>query len=212
MITSSDLCLGDTRRIHLLPARLDDFDALAELFAALHGYNAAFDAKFALANNWRVLLYEHFLHTYTAPDALWLLAWLAKEPVGLLIVEDHCDSPLFEQRNWVELVALYVDPSCRKTGLAYLLMDYAYAWTATRDTDRMQLYVTTQNEHARAFYRRCGWRPVQEIWRRDVTPLTQQQSPRVDPSALDQAQGCRSDVLGSGHHQLAMELRPSNEQ
>jgi hypothetical protein len=45
-------------------ARLDDFEAVATLFAALHGYNASLDEKFALAENWRTVLYEHFVRTY----------------------------------------------------------------------------------------------------------------------------------------------------
>jgi GNAT superfamily N-acetyltransferase len=169
MIAPDDLRRRET--LMLRPARLDDFESLVRLFAALHSYNAAFDEKFALATDWRRLLYERFLHTHAADDAFWLLAWLETQPVGLLVLESHLDSPLFQHRNWVELVALYVTPSCRKTGLAQQLMTQAYSWTATHGYDRMQLYVTTQNEQARAFYRSTGWRPVQEIWRRNVEPF-----------------------------------------
>jgi GNAT superfamily N-acetyltransferase len=114
---------------------------------------------------------ERFLHTYEANSAFWLLAWLDTRPVGLLVLESHSDSSLFQHRNWVELVALYVTPACRKTGLAQQLMKEAYSWTATHGYDRMQLYVTIQNERARAFYRSTGWRPVQEIWRMNVEPF-----------------------------------------
>ncbi|HEY4386089.1 MAG TPA: GNAT family N-acetyltransferase [Ktedonobacteraceae bacterium] len=213
MIAPQDLRERARRDLRLLPARLDDFEALAMLFAALHGYNAAFDEKFALAINWKDLLYEHFLHTCTTDGALWLLAWLDDEPVGLLVLENHMDSPLFQHRTWVELVALYVTPSCRKMGLAHQLMKQAEVWTATRGSDRMQLYVTTQNEHARAFYRSTGWRPVQEIWRKEVEPLSQETSPLANPSRSpdDPAKGCRTEVLESGHYQFAMKQCLSNE-
>jgi hypothetical protein len=148
-----------------------------------------------------------------ADGALWLLAWQGTEPVGLLVLENHTDSPLFQHRTWVELVALYVTPAFRKTGLAYQLMTQAYVWTTKSGCDRMQLYVTTHNEHARTFYRRCGWRPVQEIWRTDIEPCFLETSPFADPStsANDPAKGCRNEILGSGHHQIAMELHTSTE-
>lgn len=92
-----------------------------------------------LAENWRQLLEEQFRRTCSLSSALWLLAW-------------------------VELVALAVHASSRGTGLARRLMDEARLWAAAREAERMQLYVTTSNEHARAFYRRCGRKPVQEIW------------------------------------------------
>jgi GNAT superfamily N-acetyltransferase len=213
MIASQAFREGTRRNLRLLPACLDDFEALAVLFAALHGYNAAFDEKFVLAINWKDLLYEHFLHTYEVDGALWLLAWFDDEPVGLLVLENHTDSPLFQHRTWVELVALYVTPACRKMGVAHQLIEQAEAWAATRGSDRMQLYVTTQNEHARAFYRSTGWHPVQEIWRREVKSLSQDTSPLADPSSSvdDPVKGCRTEILGSGHHQLAMEQHLSNE-
>jgi GNAT superfamily N-acetyltransferase len=149
-------------------ARFEDFEAIATLFAALHCYNASLDEKFALAMNWQTVLHDHFVRTYASDDALWLLAWQDKQPVGLLVLECHCDSSLFQHRHWVELVALYVVPSHRQRGLARQLLVEAQAWTARHGLDRLQLYVTTSNEQARAFYRRCGWQPVQEIWRTAV--------------------------------------------
>jgi GNAT superfamily N-acetyltransferase len=164
LIQQQDERQGKAAPFRLEKAALEDFEAVAALFAALHAYNTSMNAQFALAANWRELLHEHFLHTHTADGALWMLARQGDEPVGLLVLENHTDSPLFQHRTWVELVALYVTPSCRKTGLAYQLMTQAYEWTARRGCDRMQLYVTTHNEHARSFYRRCGWRLIQEIW------------------------------------------------
>ncbi|HEU5378179.1 MAG TPA: GNAT family N-acetyltransferase [Ktedonobacteraceae bacterium] len=153
---------------HLAAASLADFEAVAALFAELHQYNASLDERFALAANWREQLQEHFQRTWHIPSALWLLAWVDKKPAGLLILENHVDSPLFHHHSWVELVALYVRTSYRGTGLARRMMYEASRWAETRGTDCMQLYVTTANAHARAFYRSCGWKPVQEIWRLEL--------------------------------------------
>ena len=153
---------------YLLPARQADFEAVATLFGELHQYNASLDARFTLAENWRQVLEELFRRTCELASALWLLAWVDEKPVGLLMLENHLDSPLFRHHAWVELVALYVRAAYRSTGLAQCLMDEARRWVAAREAERMQLYVTTSNEHARAFYRRCGWKPVQEIWRLEL--------------------------------------------
>ncbi|HEX4205607.1 MAG TPA: GNAT family N-acetyltransferase [Ktedonobacteraceae bacterium] len=196
-------------------ARLNDFDAVAQLFAALHDYNTSLDEKFALAAQWQPLLREHFVRTYQSEDALWLLAWMNNEPVGLLILELHIDSPLFQHHHWVELVALYVAPACRRMGLARRLMAQAEDWTTAYGCDRMQLYVTAQNERARDFYRQCGWQPVQEIWRMQVGPLSTTTISSVDPSGQTENTegGCRSqsDLLEHGHHQMAMETHASDQ-
>jgi GNAT superfamily N-acetyltransferase len=214
MAKTESISIAEFIQPHFMLARLDDFEAVATLFAALHGYNTSLDEKFALAENWRTLLYEHFVRTYASDSALWLLAWQGRQPVGLLVLESHIDSPLFQHRHWIELVALYVDPSQRKTGLSDQLLFEAQAWTATRGFDRMQLYVTTRNERARSFYRRCGWYPVQEIWRKDVEPGSSQVSHLADPSGTtdDPQVGCGSELLEISHHHFAMAAECTSEQ
>ena len=205
--------------LELRTASPADFEAVATLFEALHHFNASLDPRFGLADNWRALLHSHFQHTCTAAGALWLLACIDQpgaaaqngrngakrsKAVGLLIMEAHQDSPLFKHRRWAELVALYVEPVYRGSGLAAQLVDYAKMWTAEHGFDRMQLYVTADNKPAKEFYRRCGFHPVQEIWRLAVTPGEPVDLP-ADPSHSEKG-GCGADFLGSGHHHLAMEI------
>lgn len=189
--------------VRLARAGPADGAAVAVLFEALHDHNAALDPRFALADDWRSLLDDHFARTCETTAALWLLAWEDAQPVGLLIVEAHQDSPLFRHRGWAELVALYVAASYRGTGLAGTLTDAAARWAAARGFDRLQLYVTATNDAARRFYRRHAFSPVQEIWRLEVTPHYSEGARPPDPS--HGADGCGADVLESGHHHLAME-------
>lgn len=209
-----------TPTLKLRTADLADFEAVATLFEALHQFNASLDPRFELADNWRALLHSHFQRTCTAPGgALWLLACIdqpevtaqngrirAKQTkaVGLLIMEAHQDSPLFKHRRWAELVALYVEPAYRGSGLAARLVAYAQTWAVEHGFDRVQLYVTADNEPAKEFYRRCGFYPAQEIWRLAVTANEQVDLP-ADPSHSEQNR-CGADFLESGHHHLAMEI------
>jgi ribosomal protein S18 acetylase RimI-like enzyme len=198
----------------LAAAGPDDVAAVTRLFGALHRYNASLDLAFALADGWEALLRDHFLRTHDDQGALWLLAWLCREgggrfcePVGLLLVEAHRDSPLFRERSWAELVALYVAPERPGSGLATHLLDEAKMWASARGFDRLQLYVTATNLRARAFYRRSGLRPTQEIWRMELI-ASGSETPPGDPSC---AEGARdgAELLEQGHHHLANE-RPQD--
>jgi GNAT superfamily N-acetyltransferase len=193
----------------LRPARDEEFWAVARLFAALHQFNADLDSTFRLAEGWEPLLREHFARTHRAPGALWLLAWCGLEPVGLLLVEAHSDSPLFAERRWAELVALYVAHGQRGGDLGVWLVDTAREWAATRGFDRLQLYVTASNTRARRFYARCGLVPVQEIWRAELKPAPGV-TPPTDPSC--EAEGHAAHQLELGHHHLAIELSDCNEE
>jgi GNAT superfamily N-acetyltransferase len=191
-----------THALTLRPAQDSDFWAVAQLFGDLHTFNAALDQRFRLADGWEARLRSHFMQTYSAPGALWLLAWDDTQPVGLLLMEAHTDSPLFAERQWAELVALYVAPAQRGGDLGRRLVAIGKQWAATNGFDRLQLYVTAANAHAKRFYARCGLRPTQEIWRADLQP-TPGVTPPADPSCPPN--GHAEHQLELGHHHLAME-------
>lgn len=183
-----------------------DFPAVARLFAELHAFNAALDARFSLGEGWEDLLHKHFLHTHAQPGALWLLACpdgpVPAAPVGLLVMEAHVDSPLFAQRRWAELVALYVAEGQRGGDLGVRLLAAGRTWAEEHGFDRLQLYVTATNTRARRFYARCGLYPAQEIWRAELTPR-----PGVTPPP-DPSDHLHPEL---GSHHLAMELHPHKD-
>jgi ribosomal protein S18 acetylase RimI-like enzyme len=150
-----------------------------ELFGALHAHNAALDARFALADDWRPRVAAHLRHMITCADCCCRLAWAGEEAVGLLLGEVHEDPPIFRVRHWVELLALYVAPTQRGTGLADRLLADLTAWTTRRGLDAVQLYVTASNLPARRFYRRHGFRASQVVMRRVLAP-----APSPEPGAL----------------------------
>lgn len=161
--------------IRLEPVQLEQFSAFATLFEKLHDFNASLNEKFTLAPNWREALYEQFLQTYQSDSALWLLAWNESQPVGMLLLQVQTSSPLFQNsQKSIELVTLYVEAEFRGTGLAQQLMLAAKTWAKSYGASYMHLYVTSQNDRARAFYRRCGWHPAQEIWHMDLATLARE--------------------------------------
>jgi CheY-like chemotaxis protein len=161
--------------LRIEPARLDDFDVVAQLFEAVRSYNATLDYRLTLAEDWRDMLHEHFARTSADPGAaLWLLAWRENQPVGLLAIAAHLDSPLLKHRRWAEVMALYLAPDCRGSGLAQRLMAEAQAWAAAQGFDRVQVHAAATNEHARSFYQRSGFQRAQEVLRLQVEPAIAQ--------------------------------------
>lgn len=145
-------------------AQRDDFDVVAQLFAAARGHNAALDPRFTLADDWQNVVRDMFEHTYAdEPAALWLLAWDGTAPVGLLMVAAHLDSPLLKHRRWAEVQALYLAPEYRGSGLAQQLIAQAHQWAAAQGFERVQVHAAAANEHARDFYRRVGFQPLQHV-------------------------------------------------
>lgn len=146
-------------------AALADLPVVQACFGALHHEHALLDHWFALADGWEHHLHHHFTTTCTAPDHCWLLAWVDPTPVGLLVLAPHTDPPLFRHRHWAELVALYVSPAYRGTGVADQLIAIGSAWACQAGFARVQLYVAQTNHPAHACYTRAGFAPVQQIWR-----------------------------------------------
>jgi ribosomal protein S18 acetylase RimI-like enzyme len=179
-----------------LPA--DDW-AIHQLFAALHRYNASLDPRFALADGWEQILDEHLQHTRHSNHGFTLLAWHMVEPVGLLMMAGHTDSPLFLHRRWAELIALYLAPEARGSDTAMQLTEQGMAWAQSHGYERVQLYVTASNLPAKRFYQRAGFRPVQEIWRCELGPAHGE--PPSDPEcAALHTQG--EDLLSVHQHQI----------
>jgi len=151
--------------VRILPITPQDLPRAAELFHALHTFNATFDPRFTLADDWPTHLRAAYERTRDDPDTLWTLAWHGEEAVGLLLAQAHLDPPIFRHRRWLELSALYVEPSYRRHGVARLLVEYLQAWARQRGFDAIQLYVSAANTGARQFYARQGFELLQEIWR-----------------------------------------------
>ena len=155
-------------QVILRPATPADRWAVRQLFGALHTYNTSLDARFALAEGWEVLLDQHVDQIAETGRGLVVLAWDGDRPIGLLIMADFEDSPLFHYRRWAELQVLFVEPDVRGSSAAQHLVEAGAAWSKQRGYDRIQLFVTAANERAKRFYARVGFYPVQEIWRLDL--------------------------------------------
>lgn len=147
-----------------------DCDDLVRMFERLHDFNASLNEQFRLADNWEPVL-RHSLETMHGEDrtAIWI-ARVDGKPAGFLMVEQHLGSPIFEHQRWAEITGIYVDREFRGTSISHNLIGHAYEWAAERGLRDIRLYVTSNNDRARAFYEAEGFTHIQEIWSRPVVP------------------------------------------
>ncbi len=172
--------------------------AIRRLFHLLHSFNAGLDPRFELADGWESVLDDHLARERTDKGSATLLAWRGGEPVGLVMVGGHTDSPLFRHRHWAEIMALFVMPSERGRSVAQDLLAAGFAWAHRRGYERVQLFVTATNDHARRFYRRSGFAPIQEIWCADIGPATT--PPPVDTLCEPEFARGENLLVPTSHH------------
>lgn len=158
----------NTNALTIRAATPDDTWAVRQLFQGLHDFNAELDPRFTLAENWERYLDEHLKREWSGARSLTLVAWEDDRPIGLLMLAGYSDSPLFRYRHWAEILALYIDPEVRGGFLAVRFVKMARKWAKEHGYDRIQLYVTAINDRAKRFYEKCGFAPVQEIWRLEL--------------------------------------------
>jgi ribosomal protein S18 acetylase RimI-like enzyme len=77
------------------------------------------------------------------------------EPCGLGLSFLGVENPAI-----ADLVSFWVAPEQRGSGAATLLLDALTTWAASRGASTIQLMVTSKNNRAIAFYRRCGFIPT----------------------------------------------------
>jgi ribosomal protein S18 acetylase RimI-like enzyme len=177
-----------------------DDPTVARLFAALHAFNADLEPRFALGGDWPGLLATHLATVRCTGAGATLLAEERGAVVGMVMLESHTDSPLYAHRHWAEIVALYVEPDARRSGVARALVDAAGAWAVAHGFAETRLYVTAANGRAREFYRTCGFAPLQEIWALTHRPADGQ--PPAVNLACEAAWGVDGAGFAGHHHPL----------
>jgi ribosomal protein S18 acetylase RimI-like enzyme len=149
-------------------ATTEDLPVIKQLFYELHTYNSSFDANFALDKHWESI-FENHLCEPSLCQRVSILAEVSGQSVGLMLLKEHIEAPALHHFNrWIEVQALYVSPSHRRSGVGDALLAYARKWSQELKHDWMQLYVTENNQVAKQFYRNKGFLPTQEVWRKKL--------------------------------------------
>ena len=155
--------LTQERSVTVRRAEPGDGATVRELFGTLYAHNAALEPRLALADGWEGVLAEQLAGAQAAGSGVALLAWDGDEPVGLLMLAGHVDSPLLRHGRWAQVVALYVAPKARGAGVADRLLEAGLAWARAQGYPELRVAAAAANERAQRFYARAGLRPIQQV-------------------------------------------------
>jgi GNAT superfamily N-acetyltransferase len=111
-----------------------------------------------------------FGSTYAAESQFTDAQWIkraanlsGKKGAGFLAMEDAVPCGIIgalfdeQQPEKAQIVSMWVAPAWRRTGLGRLLIDAIRSWARSRGVHRLNLMVTSCNQGAVEFYRRCGF-------------------------------------------------------
>lgn len=95
-----------------------------------------------------------------SPVAATFMAWVDGEPAGTATGKIDKPGEEFAVPGGWQLVAMWVDPAVRGTGVAGALVETVARHAASQGAGTLVLWVTEVNDRARAFYRRLGFAPT----------------------------------------------------
>lgn len=90
-------------------------------------------------------------------EGITVLAWDGEVPIATVTGKNDP-----HEVGGREIVALWVDPSHRGTGLADALIRSVIDWARSEGAHEIALWVAEDNDHALALYLRCGFLATEE--------------------------------------------------
>lgn len=139
---------------HILRAvRLRSLQDSPKAFTSTYGRESTFEES-----TWRK----------QAEECQWFVAYDGDQSVGIAAgVTGWTNDPTKR-----ELIAMWVDPSCRSKGMARALLDAVADWARAQGASTLRLGVVEGNDRARAAYLGLGLRSVDErieVWNDPTT-------------------------------------------
>ena len=98
-----------------------------------------------------------------SPDQIVLLAERDGEAVGILRCVHATSSPLLLPESYCYMSSAYVAPGERRNGILKILFDEGVRWCRARGLSEVRLYVSVEDDVARAAWSSLGFAPVEEL-------------------------------------------------
>jgi len=155
--------------IRIRPAEARDLPALAAFGLELARVYVEFDRRrFVIPEGGLHAFVEFFRGELGRPEVMLLIAEDQATPVGYAFVrmEPASIEALCEPSAWLH--DLYVDPSCRRTGVGRQLASAAIASARRLGSSSLMLGVSPVNTPAREFFEKLGMRPTMIEMRLDL--------------------------------------------
>lgn len=157
-------------QITVRPARLEDVDAIAQLWQALVEFHCSLDSNLPLPTSQGAIRYARRLMDHLDdPMAKVLVAVLDGEVIGYVLgVVVDLAPELFAQEPSGFLADIYVDADHRRSGVGTALVKGLMDWFRQRNVRFFEWHAAAQNPDGIAFWRALGGRDVMVRMRADI--------------------------------------------
>ena len=153
--------------VSVRPAVPGDVEAVARLVERLKILNEELDQHFKVVDNLRDVAREYVRATLESDNAFILVAEEDGEVVGFIRVE-VVDRLFYKPRLKAVITDLYVSPRARGRRIGALLLEKASEEARKRGARIISAVYPMNNEIARRFYSRMGFKRLQEEVYREI--------------------------------------------
>lgn len=136
-----------------------DLDAILALLRQLAAEHEAFDASFAVADDWTTSMESYLTDRLRSPEHYVAVAREGSVVVGVVVASLRWQ-PVFAESPRGYLENVVVTPGRRRRGLGRRLVDAAALWCEARGALAVELSVAMANVAGREFWATMGFEPV----------------------------------------------------
>jgi ribosomal protein S18 acetylase RimI-like enzyme len=140
--------------ISLRKARLDDVDALTELWIEFIDFHQDFDSFFSRAKKGHERFADFVRENIDNSEWLVLLAVENDKPIGYCMSAVMTYPPVFDMKLYGFIQDLAVTESHRRRGAGSRLVEETLRWFRKQGVKRVEVQVATTNPLSQAFWRR----------------------------------------------------------
>jgi GNAT superfamily N-acetyltransferase len=148
------------------PARVQDLDRVAALWAELSRYHAGFDARHQLRAGAEPEIRRLVEAELRDRDALVLLAGSDGDCSGLCMARIQRAPPIHRETLRAEIGELFVREPARRRGIGRALVAAALAWAREQGVVRVVVRVSAANATGQAFWRGIGFADSMDVLER----------------------------------------------
>ena len=150
-----------TAKVHIRPAVASDARAILALADRLHAFGPTTRGAAEIARRERAEL-SNALSRPSAASSLLVAEQPLSGVVGVILLDERCDYFTDQRHGHVSILAVARDAEGQ--GIGGALLTAAEEWARANGFARLTLSVFTENDRAKRFYERQGWRPEIETW------------------------------------------------
>jgi ribosomal protein S18 acetylase RimI-like enzyme len=146
-------------------ARESDYEALCRLWAQGDALHARIRPEFFGTAPGMPRPFGYLGSALSSDEQIMLVADVRQELVGFVHVKvfDTPESATKVPRRRGHVEDMVVEQEYRRQGIGRALMEEAARWCRDQGATQIVLTVWEGNQHAEAFYRRLGYRPVSRV-------------------------------------------------